>query len=277
MGEQKSSWFQLPEVIRELFSRFPLRTYSASLLPAAATSESRTLLYLWQDRRSASDPSCNPACLKYQALLRFHDIRHAVRSSNNHSSPSGSLPFLIPAATPRPSSPITASKIPKWITSQSKRKEVIHPREEAYTALIDHDIRLAWLYFLYLDRDNFDQVAFPLYCSSASSNVLVQKSLAWQLKSAARDELLKTAVLIDSDELYDRAAAAFQALSTLLGNEDHFFGEASPGLFDASVFAYTHLLLDESMNWASTVLADSLRQHDNLVGHRDRLLTRYFA
>jgi metaxin len=41
-------------------------------------------------------------------------------------------------------------------------------------------------------------------------------------------------------------------------------------LFDASVFAYTHLLLDESLNWQNTRLVDSLKKSGNLVQHRQR-------
>ncbi len=143
-------------------------------------------------------------------------------------------------------------------------------------SLIDHVIRNAWLYHLYLDQDNFRAVAWPAYIEPTSSNFLVQQATARQLRSAAQDELLKTATMIDSGELYLRAEEAFGALATLLGADAYFFGAEQPGLFDASLFAYTHLLLDQGLAWHSTGLTDALTKHGNLVDHRNLLLTHYF-
>lgn len=142
--------------------------------------------------------------------------------------------------------------------------------------LIDHTIRNAWLYHLYLDRKNFISVAWPLYVKVASSNPLVQQTVAHQLRSAARDELLKTLDIIDTGELYHSADDAFQALSTLLGRGQYFFDANNPGLFDASLFAYTQLILDESMGWETSTLADVLSKYSNLVEHRNRISQQYF-
>ena len=143
-------------------------------------------------------------------------------------------------------------------------------------SLIDHVIRNAWLHYLYLDQANFRAVAWPVYVEQTSSNVLVQQATARQLRSAAQDELLKTSALIDPGELYRRAEEAFNALATLLGDGEYFFGAGQPGLFDASLFAYTHLLLDQGLGWQATNLMDALAKHDNLVEHRNRLLKQYF-
>lgn len=147
---------------------------------------------------------------------------------------------------------------------------------EAYTSLISHRIRSAWLFTLYLDEHNSEAVAKKLYIYPASSNPVVQMTLYRQLQQAARDELLKTRSYIRETELYLEAESAFEALSTLLGNDAHFLGNERPTLFDASVFAYTHLLLDESFSWQNTRLADSLKERRNLVQHRNWLLERYF-
>jgi metaxin len=148
--------------------------------------------------------------------------------------------------------------------------------EEVYLSLIDHTLRNAWLYHLYLDAQNFQSVAWPLYIRSTSQNLFVRRAIAYQLRTAAKEELLKTVSIIDSGELYSRAQEAFQALSTLLCENKNFFGSESPGLFDASLFAYTHLLLDSDMGWETTTLVDILAQYPNLVRHRDRLLKQYF-
>ena len=150
-------------------------------------------------------------------------------------------------------------------------------KEEAYTSLIDHTIRNAWLYTLYLDQSNFRSVAWPLYVEPSSSNIFVRQAIAQQLQTAAREELLKTMTIIDSGEIYQRAADAFKALSTLLAEDQYFFGAEQPGLFDASLFAYTHLVLDDEMGWQTTIMRDALSEYDNLVDHRELVLQQYFS
>lgn len=95
---------------------------------------------------------------------------------------------------------------------------------------------------------------------------------------AAEQELLKFSPVIFADALYNQAADAFAALETLLGKDDWFFGASGPGLFDASVFAYTHLLLDEKLGkgWLDTRLRDALMSRKRLTTHRNRVLNLYF-
>ena len=50
-----------------------------------------------------------------------------------------------------------------------------------------------------------------------------------------------------------------------------------PGLFDASVFAYTHILLDENLNWKDKGLTESLKQYGNLVEHQRRIVEGWFG
>lgn len=104
---------------------------------------------------------------------------------------------------------------------------------------------------------------------------MVRSVLSVQLQQAAREELLKSSQYIDASDLEAEAGNAFEALSTLLGNGQHFFNRPKPGLFDASVFAYTHLILDEGMEWKQNRLAQLLKRYKNLVQHRERML-EYF-
>ena len=50
-----------------------------------------------------------------------------------------------------------------------------------------------------------------------------------------------------------------------------------PGLFDASVFAYTHVLLDENLDWKDKMLTESLKQCGNLVEHQRRIAQGWFG
>jgi metaxin len=85
--------------------------------------------------------------------------------------------------------------------------------------------------------------------------------------------------VIDAQDLYTQAEEAFAALEMVLGKDKWFFGAKRPGLFDASVFAYTHLLLDDSLGkgWMDTCLRDAVRSRKNLVRHRERILASYFS
>jgi metaxin len=169
-------------------------------------------------------------------------------------------------------------------------------RYEAYLSLLDHRIRRAWvccvlsvkakslvvltihqLYSIYLSP-NSTTIAEPLYILPTSSNPFVRLTIARDLRAAAENELLKFSTVISAETLYNQAEDAFAALETLLGDDEWFFGAERPGLFDASVFAYTHLLLDKELGrgWLDTRLRDALMARKRLTAHRDRILRAYF-
>ncbi|KAJ5938022.1 hypothetical protein N7454_004364 [Penicillium verhagenii] len=271
------SFFTIPPPIKHLFDKFPLATYPANEIPQRSPSRRHdNQLFVFSEPANARHgrPSFNPQCLKWQAYLKFLGVDFEITPSNNHASPTGALPFLLPALPTNAPDAIPSHKLQKWAIEQvhCEEEQQLNLRFEVYASLLDHRIRNAWLYMLYLDSDNFNAVARRLYVVPASRNTLVRSALGLQLQTAARDELLKSSSYVDVAELEADAANAFHALSALLGDDDHFFGRPNPGLFDASVFAYTHLILDEGMGWKRNHLAPSLREHANLVQHRDRLL-----
>ncbi|KAJ5147196.1 uncharacterized protein N7443_001209 [Penicillium atrosanguineum] len=270
-------FFTVPAPIKRLFDRFPLTTYPPNDLPQRSPSRRQdNQLYVFSDAKSARHgrPSFNPQCLKWQAYLKFVGIDFEVTPSNNHASPTGALPFLLPALPAGAPGPIPSHKLQKWAIEQvhCEEEQQLNLRFEVYASLLDHRLRNAWLYMLYLDSENFEAVARRLYVIPATTNTIVRLALGIQLQQAARDELLKTSKYIDAADLEGDAKSAFEALSALLGEDEHFFGRSKPGLFDASVFAYTHLILDESMGWKQNRLTQLLRENPNLVQHRDRLL-----
>ena len=134
------------------------------------------------------------------------------------------------------------------------------------------------LYSIYLSH-NRTTIAEPLYILSSSRNSFVRLTIARELRQAAETELLKFSSIINDETLYNQADEAFAALEMLLGKDDWFFGAKRPGLFDASVFAYTHLLLVDSLGkgWVDTRLRDALKERKRLVTHRDRIVAAYFS
>lgn len=98
------------------------------------------------------------------------------------------------------------------------------------------------------------------------------------MQSAAEVEILRGCGgnLIRPNELFDDAQNAFQALSTLLGQQHWFFDGSKPGMFDAAVFSYTHLLLDLPFHSQESQLKSIVANYDNLIAHRDRILSQYY-
>ena len=183
---------------------------------------------------------------------------------------------MSPADNIRPSSPIAASKIPKWVASQTGQDFSQTLEEQAHNSLLDHSVRNLWLYTLYLDDANFANVARPWYIDMATTNVTVRLVLEVQLKEAASKELLKSMTVISEDCLLEQATNAFRALSVFLGVNRNFSRETRPGLLDAAVFAYTHLLLRDDIEWRNRNMLEALRSHHNLVRHRNDILETYF-
>ena len=145
-----------------------------------------------------------------------------------------------------------------------------------FQTLLAHGVNCIQLYNLYLAPSNFELVAKPRYIYPATSNLFVRLTLSYQLRQAAATELLRLSSVIDVESLYRSAERAWEALSELLGEGRYFFEEEAPGLFDASVFAYTYLLISDSMQWRDARLTNSLAKYDNLVDHSKRISRRYF-
>ncbi|KAB2581127.1 Metaxin-1 [Lasiodiplodia theobromae] len=294
-----SSITTVPAPVKRLFDKFPLVTYSANELPLRAPRErQRHQLYIFttEDGALRGEASFNPSCLKWQSpgadrsgclqtYFKFSGVDFVTVASSNHASPSGALPFLLPgganASVLDQPHVVPSGKLQKWVMDNGSTpvEEPDDDRFEAYMSLLDHDIRRAWLYTLYLTR-NFDAVAQPLYIDSASSNAVVRASIARELRAAAQTELLKHGAVVDAETIYSAAEDALRALESALGTDKWFFGAARPGLFDASVFAYTHLLLTQDLGgaggWAKSSLGDAVRARQRLVRHQERIYEAFF-
>ena len=129
---------------------------------------------------------------------------------------------------------------------------------------------------MYLSPPNFASLAVPLYIKPSSTNSLVRRTLSHQLREAAVSELLKQSPTIDVENLYYGCKNAFEALSHFLGDDTYFQDGESPGLFDASVFAYTNILLSEQLDWRDTRMKEQLEGYQNLIDHRERITKQYF-
>lgn len=208
--QSSQGWFSAPAPIRTLFKSFPLRTYASEDLPARAPSHTQSLprLYIFSETDKDAElgrPSCNPTCLKWQVcfpdftqshflhsyiaenlcqidrltrrvqtILRIANIDVVLIPSSNHASPSGALPFLIPASSPQsttPQAPISSAKITRFIQETNPRApiDLDNPSSkiDAYQALLANNIRPAWV-------RKTPPTLFFFLCSSSSS-ICIQK------------------------------------------------------------------------------------------------------
>ncbi|KAK6422796.1 hypothetical protein LTR95_016618 [Oleoguttula sp. CCFEE 5521] len=279
---RRQSLFRLPTPVKRVFDRFPLVTYEENELPLRSTvRDSGNVLHVFTTVEEARTgrPSYNPGCLRWQAYLRFAGIDFRTVASSNHASPSGILPFLMPAvASPTGQrQAIPSNKMKKWASTHGARsvREPSDMRYEAYMSLLENSIRKAWLYQLYLLPANATLV-HKLYVAPCSSNPLVQSSISYNLRLAAETELAKSSYsgTIAEEEIFSGAEDAFAALNSLLGSAEWIF--EVPSMLDAALFAYTHLILEEGMAWGDNKLGEMLGKHSALVVHRDRVLSDYF-
>ena len=91
---------------------------------------------------SCTDPDFAP-----QAYLKFVGIDFEITPSNNHASPTGALPFLLPVGPAGESGAIPSHKLQKWAIEQvhCEEEQQLNLRFEVYASLLDHRIRNAWI------------------------------------------------------------------------------------------------------------------------------------
>ncbi|CAJ2502922.1 Uu.00g103160.m01.CDS01 [Anthostomella pinea] len=279
-----SGWFTIPAPLARLFKKFPLLTYPPNELPARSpgTTHVATLYVFISDKDALEGlPSYNPSCLRWQTYLRLAGVAFLVLPSSNHASPTGALPFLLPPTRPNdPKSPlpIPSSKLEQYGIDHgldngiSKLPELSSARLEAYESLLDHRIRNAWLYHLYLCPSH-SALLVRLYVAPVSKSQAVRTTVLYQLRRAAESEILKSTgrLVIDPEAIYNGAREAFGALEAELGNKPWFFGSSQPGLFDATVFSYTHLLSDKGSGWEDLRLTHILDEFPGLNMHTLRI------
>ncbi|KAI2601726.1 hypothetical protein GGR54DRAFT_645616 [Hypoxylon sp. NC1633] len=280
-----TGWLTIPAPLAWLFKKFPLSTYPPNDLPARSPSarDVATLYIFISDQDALRGlPSFNPSCLKWQTYLKLAGVDFRVLPSTNHASPTGALPFLLPPSDPTSAAypPIPSNKLEQYAAENgtSKVSEVRDLKLEAYESLLDHRIRTAWLYSLYLARSNSSLISH-LYVTPVSRSQVVRTTILYQLRNAAEAEILRSMGMsvVDSRALYDGAREAFGAISTLLGSRPWVFGTSEPSLFDATLFSYTHPLLDDRLAWEDRRLVEIVKEFPNLVEHRNRILQKCWA
>lgn len=270
---------------------------------------------------SGSLPFLQPALttdrLDARQLLPIPSSRLDLYAQRHGSSSSSSSPPPPLSTSPTSAPPSSSSHNTQETPDQQ------HLHQQAYQSLLDSPIRNAWLYALYLSPAN-EPLLRRLYISPVSRTSLVQRALLAQLRAAARAEIAKGPdaptttgawalegnlgdlltwalsgrTVLDPEKIYADARRAMEALETLLAQntDGHawFFGAARPSLFDAHVFSYTHLILDDgyilpdtsslrerseppvNTFWVDDTLRKIVRSCPRLVEHAETMFRTYW-
>lgn len=284
-GFPPSKFLKLPSSIRNIFDAFPWVTYGENVLPQrSALDQSVNNLYVFTADGERFSP--NPACLKWQAYLMIKGVPFHTVDANNHASPTGALPFILPARKPSEPQPqaIVSSKIQRWVETQTSKEDQENVEDRILMSLIEQNVRTAWLFFVYLKTENFQSIANVLYIHPASRNLFVRKILSYQLTEAAREQVIKANSRIDETEILLAAERAFKALNQTLKDHDFFSKSREPGVLDCAVFSYTYLIMKfvqpenkDAPTWKDGALAKVLSKYGRLTEHTARMENLCFA
>ncbi|KAF9132664.1 hypothetical protein BGW39_011609 [Mortierella sp. 14UC] len=226
--------------------------------------------------------------LKWMAYMKFNDIDYDIKPAFEPTmSPSGKLPFL---ALPN-GSLITEDGFEQWVQenkgqSGDKKAAVsldIHEAAEAvaFSTLAESKIHAALLYTLWFEAPHFHGTTRQHYFGH--HNYYLGKLLNYISKSKIVHSMLLTRTQIDRELIFEEAAAALEALSVQLGNNEYFFGKSAPSSLDAIVFAYLHVILtlprirNAEDGGRSGELARMVRKHDNLFKYSQNIWKTSFA
>ncbi|RPB24051.1 hypothetical protein L211DRAFT_203980 [Terfezia boudieri ATCC MYA-4762] len=236
--------------------------------------------------------------------LRFCGAQFKTVQSNNHACPSNSscLPFLIPPPLPpttesSPQSslsssslssspaPVPASKLAQWARDHGQRsKHSVNGKDEdevdfergdvqAFLELLENEVHDAVLYTTHMHPPNLHNLTTPLYAPVVNTASLIHPFLSSQLRASALTHLKRRHPgTVDRDTIFADADAALEALSKLLGTDTWFFNGKAPGLLDAAVFAYLHVILTGGWeeDWAGG-LRKGVQMRENLVSFWERV------
>ncbi len=246
-----------PPIVKKLFDRFPLTTYEHAGLPLRSRErqvEIPTLLvYAYRGQ------TIHPDCLLWETLLQIHGTENFKSlASSPHASVSGLPLLLLPSG-----GKVHAAKLDEWAGIDPLTME-----QKVFRVMLNANIRRAYLFTMYMEPRN----------AGLASRLFIDGDVAWPASLLVRHSTRSSvhevlagglATYYSKEEIYADADAAWAALSALLGNDDYF--ASPPGLLDAAVFSYTHLILSLPLDFSARDIRISLSQYKNLIAHHERI------
>jgi glutathione S-transferase len=228
---------------------------------------------LWQMSRIWGIPNPSPFCMKVETWLRMAGIRYEARAIQGPPrSSTRKVPFI-----ERPDGTLLADS-GRIIRVLSAERGIdldrdLGPRERAESLMLRRLLE-EHLYFLVLaerwvDDAGWDRCRGDYFAAVPPVlRTLLPPIIRRQVKRDAHGQGLAR---LDPAERLLRAEADLEAVATVLGVREHFFG--APSTVDAVALAFLTNMLRVPVDGPVHRVA---RRHDNLVRYEARLLERYF-
>ncbi|RIA88955.1 hypothetical protein C1645_773609 [Glomus cerebriforme] len=255
----------IQQSIRQFLNKFPLKTHRSLYGIRELDVPS---LYIWGPGwKSGQETSFDQECVKWQTFLKFGKFEFETKRSNEPlMSPSGKLPFLMLSTD----DVLVDDAIEKHVyDSYSENLGSLTNEQEAnsqaYIAFADNKLRNALLYYLWCEPAN-ELMTHKKYVGHYAKPL--DKVLFHKYKNLAVKELLTRKPVLDKEEIYQEADEALQAISTVLGDTDYFFGSRLPTIIDAVIFSYIHVILNIPLR--------RVKVPPNLLKYSERIYNDYF-
>ncbi|KAG4303624.1 hypothetical protein PCANB_000044 [Pneumocystis canis] len=263
-----------PAIITKLFDLFPWIRYASLDIRSPIDTTRHQLFIAHKDDTLLNSPSYDLESLRWQTYFILADIPHNVFRASPHASPSGTLPFFVPAGVASSAYALSSTAFQTWLTQHGIE---LHPfinqpslaaDADSYLSLIENTLYDAWFCACFIERENFQTVTGPCYVNDVWP---IRELIKWQLCRKIKKRLSdrqKTG-LLNLNEIYADAAHALDAVAIRLGEDIWFFGAKNPTFIDATLFAYTYLVLSTQL--PGNTLMHALKKHTNLIDHATRL------
>lgn len=229
-------------------------------------------LYSFGKHFGVTDPS--PFVLKIDVYLRMAGIKYnsIARADNLRKAPKGKLPFIIDGdQTIADSQFIIAYLQDKYNVDldsnlSEEQKSVAYHLGKS----LDEDLYWCVVYSRWIREDTWPLIKEAFFSSMPFPLKQIVPPLA---RKGVRSALFKQGLGRHSDEeIMAVAQQSLQALSTILGDKNYFFGD-KPCTFDATAYGVLAQLVSTTID---NPINDMAKQYDNLVNYCVTMTSRYY-
>jgi glutathione S-transferase len=230
-------------------------------------------IVLWQMPSIWGLPSASPFCMKLETWLRMAGIPYVAQAINGRpKSASGKVPYIERNGSLLCDSSVIIETLARerGVTLDDFMTDAQRVQALLLQRLFEDD-----LYFIVLHDRWVEDAGWAIVSKAYFGELpwlvrtLVVPMIRRQVIGAARGQGVAR---LSPGERERRVIANVQAIASLLGDQDFFFGR--PSSIDAIAFAF----LANGLHAPITgVLQDQLRSHARLVAYCERMRSTYFA
>jgi glutathione S-transferase len=233
------------------------------------------MIKLYQFPSRAPLPNLSPFCFRVEAFLRLAALPYEVISVSNPSkAPKKKLPFLVDAGgqSVADSQLIIEHLIrTQRLTLDDHLSDADRAIAHAFTRMLMEHFYWVVVFSRWVDDEGWSK--FKVMFLKSLPPVIGPVIAATVHRRTKRTLEAHGLGRHSPQEIWRMGEADLDALSTLLGDRDFFFGE-QPSTFDATALAFLGCVLYSTI--VDPPVKKHLRAHQNLVAFCDRMMRRCF-